>query len=100
MFPIAIVFGIFSFVTNMVSDNTSQTCEKPGALAFLCQLKIEGEIQNKQGSNDLLIVQLVLGVVMCFIWSLGLRLIRRLGMMKGKLIDDMLESSSDYFLFM
>lgn len=37
---------------------------------------------------------------MCFAWSLGIRLIRRLGSIKGKKIDDMLISASDYFIFL
>lgn len=36
---------------------------------------------------------------MCFVWTIGLRLIRRLGVRKGKAIDDQLISSADYFIF-
>lgn len=37
---------------------------------------------------------------MCFVWSVGLRLIRRLGMIKGQKIDDTLLSASDFVLFL
>lgn len=44
IFAVILVYGIFSLVTNLVSDDTDQNCEKPGALAFMCDLKIKGEI--------------------------------------------------------
>ena len=47
-----------------------------------------------------MIVQLCLGFLMCFIWSVAVKFIRTWGRMKNKSIDDDLDSSSDYNIFL
>ena len=43
-----LIYGIYSFTTNYVSDDTEENCDKPGALAFLCEMKVKGGVSNKQ----------------------------------------------------
>lgn len=47
-----------------------------------------------------MIAQQWLGLLMCIIWSIGVRLIRKLGRKKNQQIDDELDSSSDYTVFL
>ena len=47
----ALLYGVFSLTTNLVSEESNQDCTKPGALFFLCQWKVEAELINKQGRN-------------------------------------------------
>ena len=76
-------------------DNHKSDCSSPGALAFLCEIKIVTSLENKDGRDDLLIGQLILGFVACFVWSLAIRVIRAIGRRKNKQIDDYLDSSAD-----
>ena len=57
-------------------------------------------MEAKEGRSDLMIGQLVLGLVVCIIWSISLRLIRAVGRRKMKIIDERLDSSSDYCILL
>ena len=79
-----LIYGIYSLVSNIVTKDTEQNCEKPGALAFLCGIKVEGSVDNKKDHPNLLIIQLWLGFVFSLVWSIGARLIRNLGRRKNQ----------------
>lgn len=91
---------MFAITSNMQANNEKSDCENPGFFAFMCQFKIESSVEAKTGRSDLMIVQLILGMVMCIFWSFGVRLIRNLGRKKERKIDDLLDSASDYCLLL
>ena len=95
VFLLIVVFGIYSVTTNILIGNSHRDCSSPGALSFLCEIKLITSLESKDGRDDLLIGQLILGFVACFIWSLAIRVIRAIGRRKNKLIDDYLDSSAD-----
>ena len=95
-----LIYGVFSLVTNLISEESAQNCDKPGGLFFMCELKVETEIANKKGRDEYLIPQLCLGLVMCIFWSISLRLIKALGRRKNQEIDDKLHSSADTHIFL
>jgi hypothetical protein len=43
-------------------------------------------------------VQVWLGFLLCFIWVIAIRVIRSLGRILNKKIDNLLDSSSDYVI--
>lgn len=99
IFLTILVYGIFSLVTNLISDDTNQNCREPGILGFMCPLKVKGEIQNKQNEPRFILAQLWLGFAFCLMWSVAVRLIKRLGRRKGQQIDNELETSSSEVIF-
>lgn len=78
----ALIYGVFSLVTNLISNEAESDCSDPGALAFLCDFKIISELDNKTGEDTLIIIQLILGFVFCLFWSISVRFIRAWGRMK------------------
>ena len=94
-----LIYCLYSFISNIVTNDSLQNCDKPGTLAFLCQVKVKGAMDNKKNQNNLILIQMWLGFVFCLVWSVGARLIRVLGRKKAQKIDDLLESSSDNNIF-
>ena len=97
---VILLYGIYSLVTNLVVANYSSDCSSPGPLPFLCQFKIQSSIEAMEGRDDLMIGQLVLGLIICIVWSVSLRLIRAKGRRKMHEIDNKLDSSSDYCILL
>ena len=64
----------------------------------MCEFKVQVSVEGK--SSDMMMIQLVLGLVVCIFWSIGVRLIRAVGRKKERNIDDLLDSSSDYCIFL
>ena len=95
-----LIYGIFSLITNIVFEESTENCEKPGAFPFLCQWKISSSLSNKTGHQEYLVPQLWLGFVMCLFWGFAVHLIRAEGRKKNREIDDQLDSSADYQIFM
>ena len=100
VFTLILIYGIYSLVTNLVAANYTSNCQSPGPLPFLCSFKIQSSVEAKTGRSDLMIGQLVLGLVICIIWSIALRYIRARGRQKMQKIDDRLDSSSDYCIIL
>ena len=94
-----LIYGIFSLITNIVFEESTENCEKPGAFPFLCSWKISSSLSNKNGHQEYLVPQLWLGFVMCLFWGFAVHLIRAEGRKKNREIDDQLESSADYQIF-
>ena len=57
-------------------------------------------LPNKDKNKTFLIIQLVLGVLISFFWAFGIRVIRDIGRHLNKEIDDKLDSSSDYCIWL
>ena len=57
-------------------------------------------LENKDKNDSLLIVQLVLGVIISFLWAFCIRIIRDTGRHLNKEIDNKLDSSSDYCIWL
>ena len=58
-------------------------CSKPGALPFMCEVKIVTSLEGKKTRDDLLLVELILGLVLCIFWAIGIRIIRDRGRVKN-----------------
>ena len=56
-------------------------------------------LPNKGQNYALKMVQVWLAVPMCLFWAIGIRIIRKMGRYKNKQIDDKLDSSSDYCIW-
>lgn len=67
-------------------------------LSFLCPLKYLVTTLNKLDDEKYMRVQVWLGFLFCTIWILALRIIRSMGRILNKKIDDNLDSSSDYVI--
>ena len=88
-------------VTNIIGGENKHSCsEAPGNLPFLCEWKKMASLENKDKNNSLLIAQLVLGVIISFLWAFCIRIIRDTGRHLNKEIDDKLDSSSDYCIWL
>lgn len=96
---IAIVYGLYSIITNLMSaPEVGNSCANPGMLSFLCPLKVQVTTLNKL-SNDLFMqIQAWLGFLLCVIWIVAIRVLRSMGRILNKRIDSLLDSSSDYVI--
>lgn len=63
---------------------------------FLCEYKLLSTVRNKIDEEALLHIQVWLGLIICIIWILGIRIVRSFGRQLNKKIDSRLDSSSDY----
>jgi hypothetical protein len=95
----ALFYGLFALFSNLAEDNSEMDCESPGPFPTLCHWKIISSTPAKTGKPDLMLIQLILGMVMCIIWVIALRCIYYAGLSKEQTIDDQLDSSSDYSIF-
>lgn len=81
-----------------MAPELGDNCARPGTLSFLCPIKIEVTTVNKIKSQSMMEVQVWLGFLLCLIWVIAIRVIRSLGRILNKKIDNLLDSSSDYVI--
>ena len=96
---IALVFGLYAVITNMMmAPEIGKNCDKPGTLSFLCPIKVEVPTLNKIKNETMMEIQVWLGFLLCLIWVIAIRVLRSLGRILNKKIDNLLDSSSDYVI--
>lgn len=67
-------------------------------LSFLCYIKYQASTVNKINNDTYEKIQVCLGIILCIIWILSVRVIRSMGRNLNKKIDGFLDSSSDYVI--
>lgn len=82
-----IVYGIYALTTNLVVGNATLDCSKPGALPFMCYVKIVTSLEGKKSRSDLQLIEVILGLLFCILWTIGIRIVRDRGRMKNAEID-------------
>lgn len=65
----------------------------------MCEVIKTTSVKNKNSQKALVLAQLWLAVPMCILWAIGIRLIRNFGRRVNKKIDEKLDSSSDYCIW-
>ena len=81
----SIIYAIYALATNILGNGFPYDCENSaaGTLPFFCEFK-KLSSANKNAEPVWMIVQLCLGVLLCFVWVVGVRLIRTFGRRKNK----------------
>lgn len=81
----------------MLAPQLGDKCiQNPGMLAFLCPIKFLVPTTNKITNFKEMQIQVWLGLVICIIWLMAIRIIRSMGRIFNRKIDASLDSSSDY----
>ena len=96
-----ILYGIYSLVVNISEGTHDHDCSvNPGSIPFLCEWKKIITKNKESSSASLHTIKVWLAIPMSILWAIGVRIVRDLGRMKNIDIDEKLDSSSDYCIWM
>lgn len=94
-----LIYSAFGLISNIWKFDSEVNCESPGPFPHLCEWKIVTSLAAKTNHPDLILIQLILGMIMCVVWVITLRCVQHIGEKKEKSIDNRLDSSSDLSIF-